>query len=249
MKEKLPKDKSFRYYDGSVWNGYSPKQIKSKYPQGGYVVAGEVQKKKGKDETYVVRNKTEDKLYLQPPGTYRWPIYRNGVFLSYKKDTFILAKKLNLRLFLISLAAIVCIILAVVFAAKYFEGRPDIDPGASKYKSEVKRPAGMESSSILVPGYDDWSMRAGSDKIYIALMNPESNPCYFKFTITRDDNHKVLFQTKLVPPGTAVTQVTLPYALKQGIYPITVNIKSYSLDDPSKEMNGADVKTRIIAIK
>lgn len=249
MKEKRPKDKSFQYYDGSVWNGYSPKQMKSKYPQGGYAVAGEVLKKKGRNESYVVRNNADEKLYLQPPGTYRWPIYRNGVFLAYKKDTFIAAKKLNLPLFFISFAAVICIILAVVFAFSYSKGKPDIDPGASKYKSDIKRPAEMEDSSILVPGYDDWTMKAGTDKIYMALMNPEGNPCYFKFIITRDDNNKVLFKTKLIPPGSAVTKITLPYNLKQGIYPITVKIKSYSIDNPSKEMNGAEVKTKIVAVK
>lgn len=153
------------------------------------------------------------------------------------------------RLFFIFIATVVCVILTAVFAPGYFKKKPDIDPEATKYKSEIRHPKRGESSSILVPGYDDWSMKAGSDKIYISLMNPEDNPCYFKFTVTRDDNHKLLFQTKLVPPGSTVTQITLPYTLKQGIYPITVSMKSYSLDDPSKEMTGADVKTRIIAVE
>lgn len=144
--------------------------------------------------------------------------------------------------------AVVCAICAF-FILNYFEGKLDIDPRASKYKSELKRPESFETSSILVPGYDDWSMKAGTDKVYMALLNPEDNPCYFKFIITRDDNKEVLFKTKLVPPGSALKKIELPYKLKQGIYPITVEIKSYSINDISKEMNGAEVKTRIIAIK
>ena len=58
-----------------------------------------------------------------------------------------------------------------------------------------------------------------------------------------------MFQTKLVPPGSAVKEVKLPYILKQGIYPVTVTIESYSLNDPHQKLNGADVKTRIIAVK
>lgn len=249
MKGKIPKDTSFHYHDGSVWNGFSLKQLKGMYPDGGYQIAGEVTKKKGKDDAYVVRNKSDDKLYLQPPGSYHWPIYRNTVYLPYKKDVYIAAKKLNLPFFLLSFVAAVVIILAVALAFNYQSGKPDIDGRASKYNSSLKRPADMDSSEILVPGYDDWTMKAGTDKLYMALMNPKDNPCYFQFTVVKNDNKEVLFKTKLVPPGSAVTEITLPHKMKQGIYPITVKIISYSLMDPKKKMNGAEIKTRIIALK
>lgn len=248
MKDRIPKDKSFQYYDGSVWEGYSPKQMKYLYPQGGYSVAGEVLKKRGGDRSNFITSQKEERLYIQPPGTYPKPFYKSSVFLPYK-DTFVVAKKRNLTFFLLSCATIMCVVMATVLIYSYWQNKPDIDPGASKYSAGLERPEEMDTSSILVPGYDDWSMQAETDKIYIALLNPEDNPCYFKFTVTLDEDKEVLFQTKLVPPGNAVKEVELPYILKQGIYPVTVTIESYSLNDPRQKLNGADVKTRIIAVK
>ncbi|EAC3357102.1 hypothetical protein ACRVLY_002869 [Listeria monocytogenes] len=242
MKNRLQK-KAFYYNEESALNSYTVQQIKGKYPHGGYTIEGEVLKKN------YDRSKIDNKLYVQPIGKYRWPLYRNISYLSYNSDTFIAVKRINFPLLFISFITVICIIIAGIFALNYFEEKPDIDPRASKYKSQIKRPEGADYSSILVPGYDDWSMKAGTDTIYMALFNPEDNPCYFKFIVTRDDDNTTLFQTKLVPPGSAVTEIKLPYELKQGIYPITVEIKSYSIDNPSEPMNGAEMKTRIIAIK
>lgn len=98
--------------------------------------------------------------------------------------------------------------------------------------------------TIQLPGYDKLRLIDGR-QIHAALENPESNPCYFIFTIQLESG-AVLFRSKLVPPGKAISAPMLTKKLDPGHYPATIRIETFSLDSQTP-MNGANIKTVLIA--
>ena len=74
------------------------------------------------------------------------------------------------------------------------------------------------------------------------LQNPEGNPCYFTFTLVLKDTDETIYQSKMVEPGKAITQITLSKELSTGEYPAILKISTAALDD-GRAMNGANVET------
>ena len=68
-----------------------------------------------------------------------------------------------------------------------------------------------------------------------------------RFTVKLSDGGEVLYQSGLVPPGQAIPSICLNRTLDAGTYPITVEIATFSLDDPSQPLNGAELGTDIVA--
>ena len=58
----------------------------------------------------------------------------------------------------------------------------------------------------------------------MALLNPEGNPCYFKFTIVLKDTDETIYESQYVPPGQSITDVTLTKPLAEGEYNATIKI-------------------------
>ena len=122
----------------------------------------------------------------------------------------------------------------------------DIDPNAGDWtgsKPEDKQPS---SKGIKIPGYPSITIAADSKNVTMALLNPEGNPCYFKFEIVLKDTDETIFESKYVEPGKAITDVELTKPLSAGEYPATIKISTLSLDG-SSPMNGANVETVLIA--
>lgn len=246
MKNKKADSKSSEDAMEDIQIGYSPKEMKLKYPRGGYKIKGEVYRKNAADVAAALKDgpKKEKSMWLEEPGTYSKFLYYDASFVPAGKNSFVIIKKRRKSLLVGAIIVILLIVLAAVFAFTKMNG-PQIDPNAAKYKSKLKRET-KDPDSILIPGYDEWHMKPGTNEVYVALLNPEGNPCYFQFTIVNDENGKELFSTKLVPPGQAVTDVKLSEKLQKGTHPVTVQIKTYSLDDPTVKLNGANVKTKIV---
>ena len=76
----------------------------------------------------------------------------------------------------------------------------------------------------------------------MALLNPEGNPCYFTFELVLKDSGETLYKSKMVPPGKAITKITLSRALPAGEYNATIKITTASLENGGA-MNGANVET------
>ena len=123
---------------------------------------------------------------------------------------------------------------------------PEIDPNASAWNGgELPDKSEGESVGIKIPGYPSISLPADTETVDVALLNPEGNPCYFTFELVLNDTDEVLYTSGLVPPGEAITQITLARALSAGEYEATIRITTTSLEDGSA-MNGADVVTTLI---
>ena len=135
------------------------------------------------------------------------------------------------------------------FGGKQATGKPqfDIDPNAGEWNGEQLPDAsgGDASEGIKIPGYPSITLPKDQKTVTVALLNPEGNPCYFTFEIVLKDTGESLYQSKLVPPGKAITEITMSRALSAGEYNATIKITTTSVADGSA-MNGANVETVFI---
>lgn len=120
--------------------------------------------------------------------------------------------------------------------------KPDIDPGAADWSAPPSENKGGVSAGIAIPGYPSIALPADKTDVQVALVNPEGNPCYFTFEIVLTDTGESLYKSKHVPPGKAVTDLTLTRGLPAGDYDAVIKITTSSLETLSP-MNGAEVKT------
>lgn len=123
----------------------------------------------------------------------------------------------------------------------------DIDPNAGAWNGQQlpDKTENAPAAGIKIPGYPSITLPKDQETVKVALVNPEGNPCYFTFTLVLKDSGETLYQSKLVPPGQAITQITMSKALSAGEYDATIQIATTSLADGSA-MNGANVETVLI---
>lgn len=148
---------------------------------------------------------------------------------------------------LVLLVLIGAAVAATVFLTQPQDDGTRIDPAAADYSISGYENPGGEQGRIRIPTYSEWDMPAGTDTVDVPLINTEGNPCYMRFTVKLKDGGEVLYQSELVPPGQAIPSMRLNRALDAGTYPVVVTIGTYSLDDPSQPLNGAELGTKIVA--
>ncbi len=126
-------------------------------------------------------------------------------------------------------------------------GNPDIDENASDWNGQAlpDKTEGTPSAGIKIPGYPSITLPKDKKTVNVAFVNPEGNPCYFTFELVLKDTGEVLYKSKLVPPGKAITEITMSRALAAGEYNATIKITTTSIADGSA-MNGANVETVLI---
>lgn len=123
---------------------------------------------------------------------------------------------------------------------------PDLDPNASNWVGQqLPDQSGGESTGIQIPGYPSITLPADTQEVPVALLNPEGNPCYFRFELVLKDTGESLYQSGLVAPGQAIYNITLSRPLSAGEYDAVIQITTSSLEDLSP-MNGANVETLLI---
>ncbi|MCI6467562.1 MAG: hypothetical protein MSA90_19115 [Faecalicatena sp.] len=151
-------------------------------------------------------------------------------------------KKLYILLCIIAVLAALCFLLFFINRNKQ-EAELGIDLGAGKYNPKIEVPEDMDPTKIALPGFEGLVMEAGSDKLYAALWNPETNPCYFKFSLVLKETGETLYESGLVPPGKAITEVTLIRQMEEGEYPVLVKMDTFSLEDGTQPLNGGSSET------
>ena len=126
-------------------------------------------------------------------------------------------------------------------------GNLEIDPGADDWNGQTlpDKTPGAPAEGIKIPGYPSITLPKEKATVNVALLNPEGNPCYFTFEIVLKDTGESLYKSKLVPPGKAITEITMSRALSAGEYNATIKITTTSVADGSA-MNGANVETVLI---
>ena len=119
-----------------------------------------------------------------------------------------------------------------------------IDPNAGDGVTVTETP--QKADSIKIPGYPSITIAANTPNVTMALLNPEENPCYFKFEIVLKDTGETIYESQFVPPGKTITDVTLTRGLSEGEHPATIKISTVALDQKTP-LNGANVETVLIA--
>lgn len=122
----------------------------------------------------------------------------------------------------------------------------ELDENAGQYTGEKPKDNGGASEGIKIPGYPSITIAKDSEDVQMALMNPEGNPCYFKFELVLKDSGETIFESKYVKPGDCIYDVHLNKPLAEGEYPATIKISTISLDGETP-LNGANVETVLIA--
>ena len=122
----------------------------------------------------------------------------------------------------------------------------ELDENAGQYTGEKPKDNGGASEGIKIPGYPSIAIAKDSEDVQMALMNPEGNPCYFKFELVLKDSNETIFESKYVKPGDCIYDVHLNKPLAEGEYPATIKISTISLDGETP-LNGANVETILIA--
>ena len=116
-----------------------------------------------------------------------------------------------------------------------------LDKSAEGYEEEGDTPE--EQESIRFPGYPEITIDAGREDIPIVLTNPETNPCYFQFSISLDGGDPI-YESEWVKPGDAIRGFDLTTAIEPGDYEMSIAIATKSLDT-QENMNGGNVKTTL----
>ena len=122
----------------------------------------------------------------------------------------------------------------------------ELDKNAGQYTGEKPKDEGGASEGIKIPGYPTITIAKDTVDVTMALMNPEGNPCYFKFEIVLKDGDETIFESKYVQPGDCIYDVKLNKPLAEGEYPATIKISTIALDGETP-LNGANVETVLIA--
>ena len=141
---------------------------------------------------------------------------------------------------LIGAVLVLSLVVGGVFFGMWLTRRqidPEIDPNAKDYGDLFVAPDEVEPGNLSAPGYDKVTFPAGERHVQNVLPNPEVNPCYFRFSLILPDTNETLYRSGLVPPGTAITDVTLSRPLEKGTYRLEIVIEAVSLEDRSA-MNG-----------
>ena len=164
------------------------------------------------------------------------PIKKAGIALTLKPIHLIIA----------ALTAIAVVAGGIVIGMNLHRwlADPDIDPNAQKYP--YPGTTNVAEGEIAIPGYSRITFPANSREAKMILPNPDNNPCYFVFSIILEDTDEVIYRSGMIPPGMAVTDLTLNRPLEAGEYPIVIRIECFSLEDKTP-MNGANVNATLSA--
>ena len=160
---------------------------------------------------------------------------------------------------LIVIIIVLLLALAAALAAVFvLSGKQNSNPTPPSWSADIDSNAGQWNGhqlpdktedapavGIKIPGYPSITLPKDQKRVRVALLNPEGNPCYFTFELVLKETGESLYKSKLVPPGQAITEITMARALPAGEYAATIKITTTSLTDGSA-MNGANVETVLI---
>ena len=251
LRQRKDCDRGWTVREGKKAEGYSLRAFRERYPKeaGGYQVIGAVGAGCRKETGEWLLGKEPEKYYELPGSHF---LYKTAGYIEVGENVYLAVKKSRLAERIAELLLILAVIGGISAGIWYLffgpEG-PDIDPGAGKYTADVELPENIDPDRISLPGYDQIRMEAGTDTAYVALWNPDRNPCYFQFEFVLDETGEVIYESRLTPPGNAVTEVQFDRTFDRGLYPITIRINTFNLEDYEQPMNGGEIAAELVAVE
>lgn len=136
---------------------------------------------------------------------------------------------------------------ALFFFRPWQQDVPGLDQAAIAYQM----PNGVKNedpTQIMMPFFDVIEVsNQGQGKV--ALLNPDGNECYFKYTLTLSENNQVVYQSGLIKPGTAVVEWYLNTDLAPGEYDATLQVETSDLQDYTQKANGSNFKVKVTVLE
>lgn len=156
-------------------------------------------------------------------------------------------KKNKLKTIIIGIFLLILITIGSFFL--FSHGNNDnllkFDESAKTYKSKIKKPEEWSKDKIAFPAFKEIKVVEGTDKLYIALENPSFNEAYLQFTLYLDNSKSDFYQSGLVKPGQAITEVPLNPNLKPGTHNIELAMRAYAPNDNKTSLNGTNVNFKL----
>ena len=238
-------DKELKTADGSVIGYYSKTRMKKKFPKGGYILAGGIGSGMG---TSIGDLLTEEGSIPYYTLQYSRFIYGVDGYIDCGDRQYLAVVKNWLPRNLVVLVLVLAVLAGLGVWIYHLAGNGNgLDPNAEDYEPSFDFQETADPNHIALPGYEEITITAGTDTAYVALWNPPSNPCYFQFQMVYDD--EVLYESGLIEPGKAVTEVPLGRTFDAGIYDLNIVINTFSLEDGETPMNGGNIECSLVAVE
>ena len=148
---------------------------------------------------------------------------------------------------------ILCIVLLMLIGSVlgyilYKRNVIPVDPNAKDYTENIKAPEGFSNDQILIPGFKNINIPNTYSGKGMELLNPKENNVYFRYEVVLQETNNTVAKTEFIPPGKAVE--IFPWkGISPGNYNLLVKIKTYSIEDTKKELNGANLKIKMNILK
>lgn len=236
--------------DRQSWPYIKNDDMEFKYPNGGYMIIGDIRDNKGENSESTL-NYENQFIGISP---YISKLKSNEYCVGYipvdsedSEHSYIrIVKKTNRKLLLF----LILLLLGLLFFAggnMLKNYKPDLDENAISYHIE-----GLENKdpeNISIPLFGKVNIDSETMKSTVNLANPKGNPCYFRYSIVIKDGNIAVYESDLIEPGTAIPGFKLNKKLDKGSYPSSIIVETYSLKDHSVKMNGGEMDISLIVGK
>lgn len=236
------------------WGYFSKKKMRQLYPDNDFFIVGEVYKQKNLCSDQYILYK-EHKLTLQLPKTQNTFLYKTCGYMQCSREqvgdikqsvAFVAVKESRFPKHLVlSFLLLICILGSFLWYIHQKQETP-FEEAAIAYKMPTGVAKSDDPNSISIPGYGTLTMEKDKQEIYVALLNPEGNPCNFRYQIILKESGETLYQTKLIKPGMAITTAKIDKELAIGTYAITLLIETTSLEDHKQALNAGAIETTLV---
>lgn len=252
MSTQLKQESNYggRYTDpatGYTTGYYTLKQMKTLYPQGGYRVAGGIGKiKEGQyTESYSLEDAAGNTTPLYRGNTFNGFINGTVGYARIADDVFVaVVGRRSHKKLVLAVVGVLALAAAVYCALNWntwFPQKLDIDPSAAAVPTQNV----PQRENINIPGYT--VITANTDgKTKWNLVNPEGNPCYFQVVVKTKDRNRVIYESKLMPPGSEIKDPELTRKLSPGTYDITLQYNTFELEGDHAPMNNAVTEAQLV---
>lgn len=237
-------DKTVKLKEFARLRCFSKKALKKACPKKSYEIVGAIGEGLTKPEGQFLYG-FEERFYYHPKQSGLW--HRTVGYIEVGEGQYFSVIKKTKRVLFLPLAAVVLAgVLTVSFLMDSMNGL--IDRSAVNYEPPEGLNTGGSANSIAIPGYRSIYVEAGTDTAAVALWNPASNPCFFRYRFIAEDG-EVLFESGLIPPGKAVTEAKLSKRIPEGEQKITIEVNTFSLEDYEQPLNGGAIKCTLVGYK
>ncbi len=238
------------------------KDLQRNHPDGAYTIVGEVLQSADVEKQKVKSIETDDgiSLTVNPVGIFSAKSHKNIGYIPCGQNKYIGFYKKKATGLILPLILLPLLVLSVLLAMWYRSHQPEpeiqvpsikyeIDSSITNYEGQLKRPADMDQTQILIPGFSALYVKEGSDMVNSCLFNPADNPCFFQFNVVDTTTGEILYESKLVPPGKGIEGFKLNRTYEAGEYPAVIQFKSHDLEDPSINYNGSEMEITLVVAK